>query len=90
MDWTEFPILRKLTNASISVNWKEDVSAIFTQKSKSELQLSPAFRKHIRQLDNWTIGAEVAEKFPFLKGLPLNPEGGPESSQVREEAKLIA
>ncbi|KAH7128180.1 hypothetical protein B0J11DRAFT_578414 [Dendryphion nanum] len=89
MDWSEFPILRKLINASISVNWKEDVSAIFTQKSKSELQLSPAFRAHIRKIDNWTLGPEVGERFPFLKDLPLNPPGGPELSQTREEAKHI-
>jgi hypothetical protein len=30
------------------------------------MQFSPAFEEHVRQLEHWTLGPAIAERFPFL------------------------
>jgi hypothetical protein len=69
MDWSEFPDLRVLNNRSVSVNWPHGQSKIFNAVSQKEVRLNPDFEAHIRKLENWSVGKEVVERFPFLKGI---------------------
>lgn len=70
MDWSRFDDLRQITGRTLSIHWPYDVADILTVVSSSELQLNLVFETHVRRLDNWTCGPELAEQFPFLACVP--------------------
>ncbi|KAF2086773.1 hypothetical protein K490DRAFT_19114, partial [Saccharata proteae CBS 121410] len=56
-------------NGLICVNWTYDDSSMFYRDPNSGVcVLSPAFREHIRDLNNWTMTPEGLEQMPFLMG----------------------
>jgi len=67
MDWNDFERFRTVINRNISVSWSNDPADIFVVVSKTEVRLKPEFMKHIVQKNNWRIGQEVVDIFPFMK-----------------------
>ncbi|KAH7396958.1 hypothetical protein DE146DRAFT_789583 [Phaeosphaeria sp. MPI-PUGE-AT-0046c] len=72
MDWSEFDDLRQIIGRTVSVHWPYDIASLLTVVSQNELQLSPLFESHVRRLENWTVGPDLMEKFPFLSCVPTS------------------
>ena len=56
--------MARLCNASLSINWAHQPSDMFTSESRldqSDIVLNPMFERHIRNLDNWTVGQSVLD-----------------------------
>ena len=71
MDWNDFTLLRKLSNDTISINWPFSPSKAVIVQSDDEVTLSDDFVDHVRDLKNWSVGASIAEAFPFLRCIPV-------------------
>lgn len=58
-----------------SVNWPYEDSDIFCEKEGGRMmELNPVFVKHILEHGNWSVGRGLGERFPYLRGLAVNPE----------------
>jgi hypothetical protein len=68
MDWSEFEILRAIGNHDMSINWPHGLHTVFTEND-GDMRMNPDFERHIRELENWTMGGKIGERFPFLRGL---------------------
>lgn len=52
---------------TISCNWPyEPTDCLLHNTDSDELVINPVFERHIRDLNNWTVGTEFAEAFPAL------------------------
>lgn len=54
----------------MSVNWPYPISEAFIAISGNEVNLSPLFTAHIRDIKHWTLGPEMAMTFPFMACVP--------------------
>lgn len=52
---------------TLSLNWPyEDVDVLLQTPDTEELMINPVFERHLRRLDNWTLGESFAQAFPGL------------------------
>ncbi|KAI6784676.1 uncharacterized protein J7T54_006722 [Emericellopsis cladophorae] len=72
-DWSpdRFEAYRAATARSLSVNWPYADSGAVVESESGDHEgqraaLNPIFEAHVRNLDNWTVGAEVAAAFPYM------------------------
>ncbi|RYP03553.1 hypothetical protein DL764_005054 [Monosporascus ibericus] len=65
---------------TLSVNWPyEPTDTLLQSPDGSELLINPVFERHLRRLENWTIGESFDKAFPQLRGsynLKRNSGGG--------------
>ncbi|KAJ6786129.1 hypothetical protein PWT90_04864 [Aphanocladium album] len=60
--------------ATLNCNWPGEVADILTTSDSGEVVFNPDFVAHINKIENWTVGRELVERLPFLKGhVPLTP-----------------
>ena len=55
----------KLLGGTLSVQWPYPVETAIRMQG-NEMTVHPSFEKHIRIIENWSLGPEVALKFPEL------------------------
>ncbi|KAH6971561.1 hypothetical protein BKA56DRAFT_693124 [Ilyonectria sp. MPI-CAGE-AT-0026] len=68
MDWSRFYEFRAVVSKSLCVGWPHmDTRAVFESGDGKNYKLSSVFEQHLRDGSNWTVGADAAEAFPFLK-----------------------
>lgn len=73
MDWEEdFSAYRINHNSTVSVNWTFALSDILSTDEGDTVILSPQFFQHIRSLENWSVGPELATALPYLQCIPLH------------------
>lgn len=54
---------------TLSLNWPyEDTDTLLQSPDTDELMINPVFERHLRRLENWTLGASFARAFPMLDG----------------------
>ncbi|KAK0613792.1 hypothetical protein B0T14DRAFT_285573 [Immersiella caudata] len=54
---------------TLCVNWPyEDVDALLRNPVGEELMINPVFERHLRRLENWTVGDAFEDAFPALDG----------------------
>lgn len=67
---------------TISLNWPyEDTDTLLQSPESDELMINPVFERHLRRLENWSLGGAFARAFPGLEGtynLKINGAGHPE------------
>ncbi|KAH8172465.1 hypothetical protein LIA77_06720 [Sarocladium implicatum] len=68
MDYTEYPQFATIITRTFSINWAHGLNGIIKGDSEQGYRLSSAFIKHITLIDNWTVGQELVDSFPFLLG----------------------
>jgi len=68
MDWSDFELLRKLCNESLSVNWTSSPSKAMHLLPDNRLALSPSFIQHVHNLGNWSVGSVLVDVFPIMQG----------------------
>ncbi|KAI1760882.1 hypothetical protein GGR53DRAFT_469886 [Hypoxylon sp. FL1150] len=66
---------------TISLNWPyEPTDALLQSPDGAELLVNPVFERHMRRLENWTLGSAFDEAFPALRGTyNLKRDGGEEA-----------
>lgn len=62
---------------TISCNWPyEPTDCLLHNTDSDELLINPVFERHIRDLNNWSLGTEFAERFPELvDAVKIKPDG---------------
>ncbi|KAK4946951.1 hypothetical protein LTR10_014093 [Elasticomyces elasticus] len=51
----------------LSVNWPYDpVDCLLSTSAKEDSVINPVFERHVRRLENWSVGPGFAEAFPAL------------------------
>ncbi|KAJ4423457.1 hypothetical protein N0V82_001930 [Gnomoniopsis sp. IMI 355080] len=54
---------------TLSLNWPyEDTDTLLQGPESDELMINPVFERHLRRLENWTLGNAFARTFPMLDG----------------------
>lgn len=54
---------------TLSLNWPyEDTDTLLQGPESDELMINPVFERHLRRLENWTLGEAFARTFPMLDG----------------------
>ncbi|KAK4454974.1 AP-1-like transcription factor [Podospora aff. communis PSN243] len=54
---------------TLRVNWPyEDVDTLLRNPVGEELMINPVFERHLRRLENWTLGDAFEDAFPPLNG----------------------
>lgn len=67
MDWGVYETFSDLTGATVSVTWPYPDSGAFTESADGQsLRLNPMFESHIRNVNNWATGQEVADVYPYM------------------------
>jgi hypothetical protein len=52
---------------TLSLNWPyEDIDVLLQNPDTEELMVNPVFERHMRRLENWTLGDAFAKAFPGL------------------------
>jgi len=52
---------------TLSLNWPyEDTDTLLSAVDSDELTINPVFERHLRRLENWTLGVAFADAFPGL------------------------
>ncbi|KAF2428079.1 hypothetical protein EJ08DRAFT_328840 [Tothia fuscella] len=73
-------IMSGVSNESISINWPYQLSDMVMQVNGlgSEIVLTPAFERHMKDLKNWSVGPRMFEVFPGLAdtGINIRSTGG--------------
>jgi hypothetical protein len=65
-----FHTFRQICLQTVSVNWRSGPeSLILWCPILKRMTLNPSFEKHIKALENWTIGPLLQDKFPEMTGL---------------------
>ncbi|KXX76009.1 AP-1-like transcription factor [Madurella mycetomatis] len=55
--------------STLCVNWPyEDVDVLLASPAGDELMINPVFERHMRRLENWTLGPAFERAFPGLVG----------------------
>ncbi|KAH7146292.1 hypothetical protein EDB81DRAFT_486998 [Dactylonectria macrodidyma] len=69
MDWSLFYEFRAAVSGSLCVGWpRRDLRYVFEHAADGKgFKLSDVFEQHLRNPDNWSVAADAAEAFPFLK-----------------------
>jgi hypothetical protein len=62
----------RLCAPTVSVNWKQPSVGLFVRDKSTGLTLNPEFESHLKNLDNWTVGASLLEAFPVLSGIDVS------------------
>ncbi|KAF7550644.1 hypothetical protein G7Z17_g5584 [Cylindrodendrum hubeiense] len=74
MDWSRFFELRAVIAPSLCVGWPHtDTRSVFETVDGKNYKLSSVFEQHLRDGSNWTVDANAAEVFPFLKPVAREP-----------------
>jgi hypothetical protein len=72
--------------SGVSVNWPYDaVDCLLSTSEHDEPVMNPVFERHIRRLENWSLGPLFAETFPELveaAGIPIRDLRGTTPSQL--------
>ncbi|KAH8660231.1 hypothetical protein BX600DRAFT_467431 [Xylariales sp. PMI_506] len=68
MDFKTFPKYASLLNLSFSINWPHNLSGILEKHSNEGFVVTQDFIRHIRDINNWTVGQALIDAYPFLKG----------------------
>lgn len=65
---------------TISLNWPyEQTDTLLQSPDGAELLVNPVFERHMRRLENWTLGTAFDDAFPGLRGTyNLKRDGGEE------------
>lgn len=65
-----------LWTRTLCVNWPyEPTDALLESPDSDEVMINPVFERHIRDLNNWSVGSSFAEAFPSLAGcMRVKPE----------------
>ncbi|CAK7226382.1 hypothetical protein SBRCBS47491_006213 [Sporothrix bragantina] len=58
---TQNALMNRLCNETISINWPHHPSDMILQINGTEYVLNPIFDRHIKNINNWTIGKKVIE-----------------------------
>ncbi|KAK0639320.1 hypothetical protein B0T16DRAFT_338170 [Cercophora newfieldiana] len=54
---------------TLRINWPyEDVDTLLRNPVGEELMINPVFERHLRRLENWTLGDAFVDAFPALEG----------------------
>jgi hypothetical protein len=54
--------------ATLSVNWPyEPTDTLLSSPDNDELMINPVFERHLRRLENWSLGPAFAKAFPGLQ-----------------------
>ena len=61
------PLLDEITGAQVGAAY-EGTDALLQMPDGDELILNPVFERHMRRLENWTLGDAFHDAFPQLKG----------------------
>jgi hypothetical protein len=66
---------------TLSLNWPyEDTDTLLQGPENDELMINPVFERHLRKLENWTLGDSFARALPMLQGtFNLRSESSPKS-----------
>lgn len=53
---------------TFSINWEYSQEGVLSQDpdDPSAVKMNPAFERHIRELQNWTLGSRFRDTFPEL------------------------
>ncbi|KAH6678880.1 BZIP transcription factor [Plectosphaerella plurivora] len=63
--------------ATLSLNWPyEDTDTLLVVPDSNEVMINPVFERHLRRLENWTLGDAFAKTFPGLDGTYNLKKGG--------------
>lgn len=54
-------IMSKVCDESLSINWPHDPSDMILQVNGTEWVLNPIFDRHIKSIENWTVGRRISE-----------------------------
>ncbi|KIV81942.1 hypothetical protein PV11_04089 [Exophiala sideris] len=74
MTWeTEQEKFRLLHNETLSVNWPFPLSDILVSDSNNDIALNPSFEAHVRNIENYTIGIQLTDNFPYMDSIPSHP-----------------
>ncbi|KAL1893993.1 hypothetical protein Sste5346_006135 [Sporothrix stenoceras] len=57
-------LMSRLCNETISINWPHHPSDMILQTNGTEYVLNPIFDRHIKNIENWTVGKRVLQAFP--------------------------
>lgn len=68
MDYTEYPHFATIITRTFSINWPNGLHGIIEGDTEQGYKLSTAFIKHVTNIENWTVGQELVDSFPFLSG----------------------
>jgi len=53
---------------TLTLNWPyEDTDCLLKSPESDELLINPVFERHLRKLDNWSLGPQFAAMFPGLR-----------------------
>lgn len=76
---------------TLSLNWPyEDTDTLLQSPESDELMINPVFERHLRRLENWTLGDSFARAFPQLEGtyiLKVDGPGGPRTRGGRNSSE---
>lgn len=54
---------------TLSLNWPyEPTDALLSSSESDELMINPVFERHLRRLENWSLGEEFLQAMPGLEG----------------------
>ena len=52
---------------TLSLNWPyEQTDTLISLPGREELRINPVFERHLRDLNNWSLGPAFAKAFPML------------------------
>ncbi|KAH8796716.1 hypothetical protein BGZ57DRAFT_961682 [Hyaloscypha finlandica] len=60
----KYQALTNAANETLSINWPYKPEDTLIKISPSEYTINPVFLTHLRNLDNWTVGAAFIEEYP--------------------------
>ncbi|KAH8593203.1 hypothetical protein B0O99DRAFT_627495 [Bisporella sp. PMI_857] len=53
---------------TLSLNWEyEPTDCLLSSSESDELMINPVFERHLRRLENWSLGSAFAKAFPALR-----------------------
>lgn len=65
--WSIVDELRDHFNANFCINWPHPTQDLFVAVGEGEMELSPTFLAHIRDLRNWTADTDWTGRLSFLR-----------------------
>lgn len=58
---SQHALMSRLCNETISINWPHHPSDMILQTNGTEYVLNPIFDRHIKNIENWTVGKKVLQ-----------------------------
>lgn len=68
MDYTQYPQFATIITRTFSINWPHGLNGIIEGHANEGYKLREAFMSHVDNIDNWSVGQELVDMFPFLEG----------------------